>query len=435
MRKIILYYYDKEYIAEHYNSDIFEQTVITMKEVYIARQTILTEKEKIFGYELLFRNGNASGALINDDYQATATVMMNALNSFGFNSLVGGRKGFINVNARILLSGFIDLLPPENTVLEILETQVPDANFIELCKAFKEKGYSLALDDFTYNDSFKPLLNLVDYVKLDVMIQDRKKLEEAIGIIKQYPVKLLAEKVETNDDFRFCRERGCELFQGYFFAKPAVLTTKSLSPSQIILLELINGLAREEEIDSLEKLFKKSPQLDIKLLTFINSAGFYLMQKVTSIRQAMMLLGYKNLQKWVALLLFAQDSEDFRSNPLLERAAIRGLMMESIVRKISGSRTMGDTAFIVGILSLTHVLLGITMDELVSKLNLAQDIKDALTKREGLLGAALLMAEKTEANGLDETQELLKQYGLATSDVLTAETNSLIEYESIGSEK
>ena len=405
-----------------------------MKDVFIARQPILTEKEKIFGYELLFRNGNTSGAVINDDYQATATVMMNALNSFGFNSLVGGRKGFINVNAGILLSGFIDLLPHENTVLEILETQVPDEKFIELCRTFKEKGYSLALDDFAYNDSFEPLLNLVDYVKLGVMIQDRKKLTETIQIVQKYPVKILAEKVETKDDFQFCHEAGCELFQGYFFAKPSVLTTKSLSASQIILLELINGLAKEEEMDSLEKLFKKSPQLDIKLLTFINSAGFYLMQKVTSIRQAMMLLGYKNLQKWVALLLFAQDSEDFRSNPLLERAAIRGLMMESIVRKITGSRSMGDTAFIVGILSLTHVLLGITMDELVSKLNLAQDIKDALTKREGPLGSALLVTEKAEVNGLDEVQEVLKRYSLEASDVLTAETNSLIEYESIGNE-
>jgi EAL and modified HD-GYP domain-containing signal transduction protein len=127
--------------------------------------------------------------------------------------------------------------------------------------------------------------------------------------------------------------------------------------------------------------------------------------------------------------------EDFRSNPLLERAAIRGLMMESIVKKITGNRSMGDTAFIVGILSLTHVLLGITMDELVLKLNLAQDIQDALIKREGLLGSALQIIEKAEADELDETQEVLIQYGLSTLDVLTAETNALIEYESIGSDR
>jgi c-di-GMP phosphodiesterase len=320
-------------------------------------------------------------------------------------------------------------------VLEILETQEPDRKFVDLCRAFKDKGYVFALDDFTYNDAFKPLLDIVEYVKLDLLIQDRKKLTETIQIIKQYSVKLLAEKVESKEDFQFCQGLGCELFQGYFFAKPAVITTKSLSASQITLLELINGLAKEEEMDVLEKLFKKSPQLDIKLLTFINSAGFYLMQKVTSIRQAMMFLGYKNLQKWVALLLFAQDMEDFRSNPLLERAAIRGLMMESIVKKITGNRSMGDTAFIVGILSLTHVLLGITMDELVLKLNLAQGIQDALIKREGLLGSALLIIEKAEADELDETQEVLIQYGLSTPDVLTAETNALIEYESIGSDR
>ena len=128
-----------------------------MEEVFIARQPILTAKEKIFGYELLFRNANRSGAVINDDHQATVTVMMNALNNFGFSSLVGGRKGFININAKTLSSGFIDLLPHESTVLEILETQEPDKKFVELCRAFKDKGYVFALDDFTYNDAFKPL--------------------------------------------------------------------------------------------------------------------------------------------------------------------------------------------------------------------------------------------------------------------------------------
>jgi EAL and modified HD-GYP domain-containing signal transduction protein len=403
-----------------------------MEEVFIARQPILTAKEKIFGYELLFRNANQARAVINDDHQATATVMLNALNSFGFNSLVGGRKGFININARTLSSGFIDLLPHENTILEILETAKSDINLVELCREFRQKGYAFALDDFIYDDSFKPLLDLADYVKIDLLIQDRPKLIETVQIIKQYPVKLLAEKVETKDDFLFCRGLGFELFQGYFFAKPAVITTKSLSASQIILLQLFNGLAKEEELFVLEKLFKKSPQLDIKLLTFINSAGFYIMDKVTSIRQAMMLLGYKNLQKWVALMLFAQDIEDFRSSPLLERAAMRGLIMESIAKKITGNRSVGDSAFIVGILSLTHILLGITMEELISKLNLAGDIQNALIDRVGLLGSALLITEKLEVEELNDVQEVLNQLNLSIHDVLTAEMNAIIEYESVG---
>lgn len=159
------------------------------------------------------------------------------------------------------------------------------------------------------------------------------------------------------------------------------------------------------------------------------------MEKVTFIRQTMMLLGYKNLQKWVSLMLFAQDMEDFRSNPLLERAAIRGLMMESIVKKNTSSRSIGDSAFMVGILSLTHVLLGITQGELVSKLNLAGDIQNALIDKEGILGLALLIAEKLEAEELDDVREVLKQLNLSIHDVLTAETNAIIEYESIGSDR
>jgi EAL and modified HD-GYP domain-containing signal transduction protein len=405
-----------------------------MNEVFIARQPILTADEKIFGYELLFRSAQQSKAIINDDHQATATVMMNALNNFGFASLVGKRKGFININDKTLSSGFVDLLPHESTVLEILETQAPDSNFIMLCRAFREKGYSFALDDFTYDKSFQPLLELAEYVKFDLLIQDRKKLEESLQIVRQHPVKLLAEKVETKEDFEYCRGLGFELFQGYFFAKPAVITAKSMSASQLTLLELFNGLAKEEELDTLEKLFKKSPQLDLKLLTFINSAGFYLMQKVTSIRQAMMLLGYKNLQKWVSLMLFAQDADDFRSNPLLEKAAIRGLMMESLVKKITGNRLIADSAFIVGILSLTDVLLGISMEDLVSKLNLAQDLHEALLKREGMLGAVLFITEKADLDELNDIQDVLKQYKLSVNAVLSAQMDALFEYESIGSD-
>lgn len=405
-----------------------------MNEVFIARQPILTAREKIFGYELLFRSAQQSKAVINDDHQATATVMVNALNSFGLSSLVGKRKGFINVNDKTLASGFIELLPHESTVLEILETQKPTRRFIELCRALKEKGYAFALDDFTYDQSFQPLLELSEYVKFDLLIQDRKKLEESVRVVRQYPVRLLAEKVETKDDFEYCRDLGFELYQGYFFAKPAVIATKSLSASQLILLELFNGLAKEEELDTLEKLFKKSPQLDLKLFTFINSAGFYLMQKVTSIRQAMMLLGYKNLQKWVALLLFAQDAEDFRSNPLLEKAAIRGLMMESVARKITGNRLIADSAFIVGILSLTDVLLGIPIEGLVSKLNLAHDLQDALMSRRGLLGAVLLITEKAELDELNDIQDVLKQYKLSVNTILSTQMDALFEYESIGND-
>lgn len=405
-----------------------------MNEVFIARQPILTAKEKIFGYELLFRNAGQSQAIINDDHQATATVMMNALNSFGFTSLVGKRKGFINVNDKTLASGFIDLLPHENTVLEILETQKPDSGFIELCRAFQKKGYVFALDDFTYHNSIQPLLELAEYVKFDLLIQDRKKLEESLQVVKKYPVRLLAEKVETKEDFEYCRNLGFELFQGYFFAKPSVIATKSLSASQLILLELFNGLANEKELDALEKLFKKSPQLDLKLLTFINSAGFYLMEKVTSIRQAMMLLGYRNLQKWVALLLFAQDTEDFRSNPLLEKAAIRGLTMESIAKKITGSRLIADSAFIVGILSLANVLLGIDLEELASKLNLAQDLRDALIDKEGLLGAVFLITEKAELDELNDVQDILKMHKVSVNAVLSSQMDALIEYEKIDSE-
>lgn len=402
-----------------------------MEQVFIGRQPILNKSETIFGYELLFRNASSLVANVTDHSMATASVMVNALNNIGFNNLVGNKKGFINVNYEMLSGGFTELLPKENTVLELLEHVEINTILIELCSNLKKKGYCFALDDFIYNDSYLPLLNIADYVKLDILMYEKKDLENIVKLLKKHPVRLLAEKVETKEDYKYCYGLGFELFQGYFFAKPTIVTGKTISPSQLVLFELFNGLSKEEDIGIIERQFKKNPQLDIKLLKFMNSAGFYLMQKIDSIRQAIMMLGYHNLQKWVALMLFAKESADIKSNPLLERATIRGLIMESIANNITKSRAKGDSAFITGILSLIGVLLGIPLNDVISDLNLSNEIYDALAKKEGFLGDLLYITEIFEKEELNKIQDILNKYKLDIKDILAAETKAIMEFEQI----
>ncbi len=402
-----------------------------MEQVFIGRQPILNKKEKIFAYELLFRNASSLAANVTDHSMATASVMVNALNNIGFKSLVGEKKGFINVNEEMLSGGFIELLPKENTVLEILEHVEINSYFIELCKSLRGKGYLFALDDFIYSDSYLPLLDIAEYVKIDIMLYDKNGLEDIVKLLKKHPVRLLAEKVETKEDYEYCSNLGFEFFQGYFFAKPTIITGKTISPSQLVLFQLFNSLSKEEDVGIIERQFKKNPQLDIKLLKFMNSATFYFTQKIDSIRQAIMMLGYHNLQKWVALMLFAKESDDIKSNPLLEKATIRGLIMESITYNITKIRAKGDSAFIAGILSLTDVLLGIPLDDIISDLNLSNEIYSALAKREGFLGGLLYIIEKFEEEELNKIQNILNEYKLNINDLLAAETKAIMDFEHI----
>ncbi|MCX8109725.1 MAG: EAL domain-containing protein [Syntrophorhabdaceae bacterium] len=400
-----------------------------MEKIFVGRQPILNRNEIIFGFELLFRKGTTSQAGVTDGTAASASVIVHSLNDLGLNNIIGKKKGFINVNAEILSSGFIELLPSDNIILEILEDVEIDNKVIQLCKSLKEKGFCLALDDFVYSESIEPLIPLADFIKIDVMASERDTLPELLKILKRHPVRVLAEKVETKEDFDFCTRLGFEFFQGYFFQKPVVIEGSSASPSQLILLELFNEVSRESDINIIEKLFKKSPELDIKLLNFLNSASFYLRQKISSIRHAIMALGYRNLQKWIALLLFAKQGVDIKSNPLMERAAIKGMFMENIAMRITKNRHEADSAFITGILSISEALLGMPMEKIVDKLNLSEDIQMALLHRQGLLGDLLSISRILEKEDVTCITPILEKYRINLEEVFQLEMDSIMGFE------
>jgi len=400
-----------------------------MEKIFVGRQPILNRNEIIYGFELLFRRGHTSQAGVIDGTAATASVIVHSLNDLGLENIIGKKRGFINVNANILFSGFIELLPPNNIILEILEDTEIDKKIIEVCKSLKAKGFCLAIDDFVSHETVEQLIPIADFIKVDFMASDKNNLPEILKILKRHPVRLLAEKVETKEDFEFCMKLGFELFQGYFFQKPVVLEGVTASPSQLLLLELFNEVSRESDIEIIERLFKKSPELDIKLLNFINSASFYLRHKISSIRHAIMSLGYKNLQKWIALLLFAKQGIDIKSNPLMERAAIKGIFMENMVKRITKDKSEADSAFIAGILSVSDALLNMPMDKIVSKLNLSEEIQRALLKKEGLIGDVLSLTEMLEKEDITGMDPILIRYNLTLEEVFQMELDSIIGFE------
>jgi len=405
-----------------------------LNKVFVGRQPILNRGKKIFGYELLFRNSVVSDADVLNNIKATATVIVNTLNNIGLKRLIGEKKGFINVDAEILESGILDLLPKENLVLEILETVELTNNIVELCKKLRINGYQLALDDFIYCEPLSPAMRTANYIKIDLPMYNRQSLTRVVGQLKSYPVKLLVEKVETKEDFDLCYALGFDFFQGYFFAKPSVVTAKSLSPAQLVLIELSRALSREDEFYTIEALFKKNPELNYKLLKFMNSAAFYATEKITSVRQSLALLGYRNLQKWVTLLLFAGEGGDSRLSPLLERAALRGRIMELLAKKITNDPVIADSAFMTGALSMIDSLLEMSITNILSEFNLSQDINNALINREGFLGKLIIIIELLEQERFNLIHEMLSEYAVTLEDLFSMEINAIVEFEATGTD-
>jgi EAL and modified HD-GYP domain-containing signal transduction protein len=193
--------------------------------IVLGRQPILDRAERLVAYELLFRAAaDQTEAVIDDNALATASVVTRAFRPIGIQTVVGGCRAFVNVDAETLLSGLVETLPQRQVVLEILESVEVDERILRRCRALKDKGYRFALDDFVgYSETYEPLLDIVDVVKIDVLQLDSVTLSTLVQRLKLRPVRLLAEKVESRERARLCLAIGIDLFQGYLYGRPAVL--------------------------------------------------------------------------------------------------------------------------------------------------------------------------------------------------------------------
>ena len=402
-----------------------------MVRLFLARQPIIGRDGKIFAYELLFRSGYSDKADVEDGGKATAKVIEHLISSFGLKKVLGNKKGFINIDESTNIISVVDILPPERIGFEILESSVLGEDFFTVLKKLKDLGYELSLDDFVYSEEFIPYLDLVDYVKIDVLNKRSYPLEEALERVRKHNVKAIAEKVETHEVYEECYRLGFDYFQGFFFQKPQLLTSKTVEPAYTALIRLYNLLASEAEVQELEKVFKRFSDLSVKLLQLINSAYYSLRQPIKSIRHAVLMLGYRNLTKWVLLLMFSLKGEDFSSAPLFEEASIRGFFMENLTRKVFKDEDLAGEAFITGLLSLIDVLLGVPMEEIVRSMMLEDQIRKALLEREGPLGDMLSLVEATRRNTLDKVRSLMERYGLSTSDLYSLQTEAITNYSEL----
>ena len=396
-------------------------------EIFLGRQPILDPRRRVVGYELLFRSGNDLTANVTDDVLATSAVITQAMGSFGIGAALGKHAGFINVSHELLMNDVLELLPRRRIVLELLETTKIDNDVIERCRELKAKGFRLALDDFEYSKAYDPLLEIVDIVKFDIALSTTRQIDKMLQRIKKRSnIQLLAEKVEDVRQFDAYRDRGFHLFQGYFFARPTILTGKKVTSNQASLLRLLSQVMSNDEISQIEVTLKESPDLILGLLRLVNSAGMGLRIKIGSVQQALVLLGRQQLQRWVQLLLYAQGASG-SSNPLMQLVATRARTMELLnqARRDQSQSAKADYAFIVGILSLADVVLGLKMDEVIGQINLIDEVKTAILRHEGFFGHMLTLIQKVEAGEFKEAAQLLTELQITPAELSRAQLEAM----------
>ena len=351
-------------------------------EHFIARQPIFDTHRRVYAYELLFRSGLKNYFDSDNQDQAAASVIANSNLLFNLTDMTGSTRAFINCTRRVLLEGLMTTLPRQQAVVEILEDIEPDEQLIKACRSLKEQGYTLALDDFVYHQNFEPLIELADIIKVDFLLSSPEQQQQLARMMIPRGIKMLAEKVETHETYEQARDMGYQLFQGYFFAKPVIVSRKDIPTNKIQFLRILKDVhAPEVDFKKLAQLIQSEVSLSYKLLKLINSAAFALRHRVTSILQALSLLGLREIRSWVSLLSISSMADD-KPAELVVSSLIRARLCEQLAQPCKMGDRKSDL-FLMGLFSLLDVIMSRPIEEILEEITVEDDIIEALTGTPG----------------------------------------------------
>ncbi|GJG86546.1 hypothetical protein tb265_17270 [Gemmatimonadetes bacterium T265] len=402
-------------------------------DVFVARQPIFGEDDRLFAYELLYRSNAvqtfADG--VSQDQMCTDTVL-HTLMTIGLAPLTGGTLAFVNLTREFLLNRLYELFEPSTVMIELLETVEPDDEVVRACERLVSSGYSLALDDFVNRPAYEPLLKLASVVKIDVLGKSEAELKRTADELRPYGVRLLAERVETSEVRDSCRRLGYTLFQGYFYSRPQVVSHRELGVEHSTLVRLMNMLDDPAAADAdIEQAFKGDPSLSYKLLRIANSAAFS-GREVSSIGFALRMVGRKPLHRWLTLLFVSSmAARSGISRELVLAALARGRLSELVgergaqARGLRASMVATGPLFLTGLFSLLDVLLRMPMDGVLARLAISAEVKAALLTRSGPYAATLALVEAQERGDWDAVGDAAAAVGVAPSVVSSDYTTAL----------
>jgi len=375
-----------------------------MNNLFIARQAIYDNQNEVIGYELLYRSSDINKAVFSDGNQASCETIINSFMHIGIDNLMGSSLAFINLPHDFIVNETLTPMFEQQSVLEILEDVKPTENIINGIKRLKKQGYRIALDDFLFKEELIPLVKLADFIKIEVNNKDSAEIQQQLDYLKDYDVKIIAEKVETLDIYNICFEKKFDYMQGYYFSHPQIVKQKNVPTNKAVALSLMQQL-QDPEVDyiKLETILSQDVALSYKLLRYINSAAFSLRREIDSLKDAVVLLGIKNVKSWVSLLLMSKVLGD-KPNELIVTAMVRAKMCELLAEKFNPK--VKPQMFIIGLFSVLDVLMDTPMIELLDNIILSGSIKLALLDRYGEPGEIynqVLLYENHQWDELVET--------------------------------
>ena len=380
-------------------------------DVYVARQPIFDKMKRIFGYELLFRDGMSDFFPRIDGNTATSNVLSNSFLSIGMDNITGSKLAFVNFTQDLLLSGVPFMFPKEKVVVEVLEDVEPDDDVLGMCRDMAGKGYCIALDDFLYTSELEPLIATADIIKFDFRLTSIEDIQTYINRLLSYDVKFLAEKVETHEEFEKALEMGFDYFQGYFFSKPEVMKGRDISGIEMNLLQIMAEVNKDDfEFEDVSKIITRDVSISYKLLRYINSAYFGIQRDISSIDQAIAMLGEIGIRRFLSLIAMSKLSCE-KPNELIRTSIIRARFSE-VIGQSSGSHINSSELFTVGLFSLIDAILDDSMENLMGRLPLAETIKKALVHDEGELSDYLALAVCYEKGEWDNVSDLTRKISI-----------------------
>ena len=372
---------------------------------FAARQPIFDRSREVVGYELLFRNG------VDDFFnapieQAARTMLDNSL-VVGLDTLCNGRRAFVNCTSAVLLKDLVGLLPANETTVEVLESVEPDERIIVALQRLKKAGYCIALDDFAHQDARTPLVEYADILKIDVRATTPDQRADLVKRFSEH-CRLLAEKVESQAEYREAYDLGFYYFQGYFFQKPELVTMQVIPANRLILLRLLAIVSRTElELDELEKVFKQDASICYRLLRYLNSASFGFRSEIRSIRHALSMLGEREVRRWVRLIVTLTASSE-HSAELVIFALARARFCELLAQELN----LREDLFLLGLLSLMDALLEMPMDKILEQLPIDHETKAVLLSQPSRLRPLYQLVLAQESGEWEQCGELTRKLGL-----------------------
>jgi c-di-GMP-related signal transduction protein len=380
-------------------------------DIFIARQPILNAHKKLFAYELLYRGTKTSTLATASGNKATTSVLSSAFLTEGIDKISGSRPCFINFTRELLLQNLPFSFPKTLIVVEVLEDVPPTPDVVEVCRKLRGDGYTIALDDFIYDSSLDPLINVADIIKFDIRLSSLDTIQKTLHKLSRYNLKYLAEKVESHEEFIQMSKLGFSYFQGYFFCRPERIKIKEVDSAKINLVNLLAEVNRKTtSLKKLEKIIQGDVGLAYKLLRFINSSYFYRVNKIESVAHAITYLGSREIQRFIILVLISELATD-KPAELVRMAVVRAKMGELLARE-TVLKDKEDEIFLLGLFSLLDAMLDTGMDFICDHLSLGDHLKNALINQAGPYSPYLQLIISYEKRDEPGCHAAMKEIGL-----------------------